>query len=53
MTPSELVERFLPSLADQAAHLTGNSFFDLSPARDLLGFIAERTWRGAMEKDTR
>ena len=49
-TPLELAERFLPpELAVQAAHLPGNCFYDLAPARDLLGFAAERTWRAVME----
>lgn len=49
LTLSELAERFLPSLAAQAAHLPGNCFYDLRPTRDQLGFVAERTWRAIME----
>ena len=50
-TPQELVDRWLPQLSDQAACLPGRSFYDLAPARDVLGFAAERTWREVMDRD--
>lgn len=48
-TARELAERHLPALADQVDRLTGNGFFDLTPPREQLGFVAERTWRAALE----
>ncbi len=48
-TARELAERHLPGLAGQLTRLTGNSFFDLTPTREQLGFVAERTWRVALE----
>ncbi len=51
LTVRELAERFLPSLAEQAARLPGNCFYDLAPTRDLLGFVAERVWRAEMERE--
>ena len=37
-------------LQAQADALPGRCFYDLAPARDLLGFVAERTWRGAVTR---
>ena len=49
-TALELAEKFLPAAqAAQAARLPGRSFYDLAPAREQLGFVAERTWRAALE----
>jgi nucleoside-diphosphate-sugar epimerase len=44
-TPSELAARHLPHLQAQADALPGRCFYDLAPAREHLGFAAERTWR--------
>ena len=49
-TASALAERHFPQLASDLLRLTGQTFFDLSPARELLGFVAERTWRKALEE---
>jgi len=49
-TPAELIERHLPELAAQAERLSGRCFYDLSAARELLGFEAERTWRKILEQ---
>lgn len=49
LTALELAERFLPTLASEASRLPGNCFYDLAPAREQLGFVAERTWRAAGE----
>ena len=48
-TARELAERHLPDLAGQVDRLNGNTFFDLTPARQHLGFVAERTWRAALD----
>jgi len=48
-TARELTERHLPDLAGQLTRLTGKGFFDLTPTREHLGFVAERTWRAALE----
>ncbi len=45
----DLAERHLPDLASQVERLTGNSFYDLTPTRDQLGFVAERTWRQVLD----
>ena len=44
-TARELTERHLPSLLGDLDRLTGKTFYDLTPAREQLGFVAERTWR--------
>lgn len=49
-TVAELTERHFPQLLPDLDRLTGNSFYDLTPARDQLGFVAERTWRKALEE---
>ncbi len=51
-TAREMAERYLPELASQVENLTGRTFYDLTPAREMLGFVAGLTWRGALaEKD--
>ena len=47
-TVGELTERHLPGLLPDLARLTGNTFYDLTPTRETLGFTAERTWREVM-----
>ena len=49
-TATALAERHLPQLVRDLPRLTGQTFFDLVPARELLGFTAERTWRKALEE---
>ena len=44
-TPQDLAAAHLPTLVDDARRFTHNSFYDLSPAREHLGFVAKRTWR--------
>lgn len=46
----ELTERHFPQLLPDLARLTGQTFYDLTPAREQLGFVAERTWRKALEE---
>ena len=46
----ELMERHFPQLLPGLARLTGHTFYDLAPAREQLGFVAERTWRKALEE---
>ena len=48
-TVRELTERHLPGLTPDLERLTGRTFYDLTPAREQLGFVAERTWRAALE----
>lgn len=48
-TAQELVERHFPGLLPQVDKLTGKTFYDLTPAREQLGFVAGRTWRGVLE----
>jgi nucleoside-diphosphate-sugar epimerase len=48
--PAELAERYLPELAEDARRLVRPCFYDTQPARDLLGFVAARTWRQALEE---
>ncbi len=48
-TVRELTARHLPHLVGDLDRLTGKTFFDLTPARDLLGFVAARTWRTWLE----
>ena len=50
-TVQDLTERHLPGLLSQLDRLTGNTFYDLTPARDLLGFRAEKTWRAVLERE--
>ncbi len=50
-TASALAERHLPQLMPDLPRLTGLTFFDLVPARELLGFTAERTWHKALEEE--
>ena len=50
-TASELTERHFPQLLPDLARLTGQTFYDLAPARDQLGFAAERTWRKVLEEN--
>lgn len=47
----ELIENHLPDLLPFADNLTGRSLYDLVPARDLLGFTAEYTWRRVLDSD--
>ncbi len=49
-TAAALAERHFPQLLPDLPRLTGQMFFDLVPARELLGFTAERTWRKALEE---
>ena len=49
VTARELAERHLPNLLGDLDRLTGKTFYDLTPAREQLGFVAERTWRGVLE----
>ena len=51
-TVRELAERHLPDLVPFLDRLTGGTFYDLTPARDQLGFFAARTWRQALEAPT-
>lgn len=46
----ELAERHLPNLLGDLDRLTGKTFYDLTPAREHLGFIAERSWRKVLEE---
>jgi UDP-glucose 4-epimerase len=46
----ELTERHFPTLLPDVVRVTGKTFFDLTPARDQLGFAAERTWRTFLEE---
>ncbi len=48
-TVQELTERHLPGLVPFLDRLTGQTFYDLAPAREQLGFAAEHTWRSALE----
>jgi UDP-glucose 4-epimerase len=50
-TARELTERHLPNLMPYLDRLTGGTFYDLTPAREQLGFVAERTWRQALEAE--
>ncbi len=50
LPPAELAERFLPQLAEDARRLARPCFYDTQPARDLLGFVAARTWRQVLEE---
>ncbi len=53
-TVRELTERHLPRLVPDLDKLTGQTFYDLAPAREHLGFTAEYTWRSvlnALESD--
>ena len=45
----ELTERHFPHLLPDLTRLTGNTFYDLVPARDLIGFTASHTWREALD----
>ena len=45
----ELAEQHLPDLVGQTDRLTGKSFFDLTPTREHLGFVADLTWRSVLE----
>ncbi|MGI4787454.1 MAG: NAD-dependent epimerase/dehydratase family protein [Janthinobacterium lividum] len=51
-TVAELTERHFPQLLPYLDCLTGNTFYDLAPAREQLGFVAERTWRKVLEEGT-
>ncbi len=44
-TVRELAERHLPGLVPDLDRLTGQTFYDLAPAREQLGFTAEHLWR--------
>ena len=50
-TAAELTERHFPQLLPDLARLTGQTFYDLAPAREQLGFVAGRTWRQVLEED--
>jgi hypothetical protein len=49
-TVHELTERHFPNLLPQLNKLTGRTFYDLAPAHEQLGFVAERTWRQVLEE---
>ena len=49
-TVQDLTERHFPQFLPDLDRLTGNTFFDLTPARDHIGFVAERTWRKMLEE---
>ena len=52
LTPAELASLYLPAnLAEDARRLTGNSFYDLIPASEQLGFAAQRTWRQVLAEE--
>ena len=46
---AELAERHFPQLLPYLPNLTGQTFYDLTPARERFGFRAERTWRKMLE----
>lgn len=48
-TAAELAERHLPALVSHLDRLTGQTFYDLAPAREQLGFVAEYTWRSVLD----
>ena len=48
-TVQELTERHLPGLLPFLDRLTGQTFYDLAPAREQLGFAAEHTWRSVLD----
>ena len=50
-TVRDLTERHLPNLVGDLGRLTGKTFFDLTPAREQLGFVAARTWRTWLETE--
>ncbi len=50
-TAATLAQRHFPQLLADLPRLTGQTFFDLVPARELLGFTAERTWRKVLEEE--
>lgn len=50
-TPQELAAEHLPQFVEDARRFTHNCFYDLSPARDVLGFVALRTWRQALDRE--
>lgn len=45
----ELTERHLPGLVPDLDRLTGQTFYDLTPAREQLGFVAEYTWCSVLD----
>ena len=49
-TVRDLTERHLPDLVPDLGKLTGGGFYDLSPAREQLGFTARRLWRTFLEE---
>ncbi len=50
-TVRDLTERHLPDLVGDLERLTGNTFYDLTPPREHLGFVAARTWRAWLEAE--
>ena len=46
-TPRTLIERFMPQLMKYADKVD-KCFYDLAPAREKLGFVAETSWRDAI-----
>lgn len=46
---AELTERHFPELLPYLPNLTGQTFYDLTPARQQLGFTVDRTWRKVLE----
>ncbi len=42
---SSLAERHFPQRLPDLPKLTGQTFYDLTPAREQLGFTAQKTWR--------
>ena len=50
-TPQELAAQHLPQLVDDARRFTQYSFYDLAPAREQLGFVAQRTWRQVLKSE--
>ncbi len=50
-TAQELAAQHLPQLVDDAHPFLHPCFYDLAPAREQLGFVAQRTWRKALEEE--
>ena len=48
-TVRDLTERYLPALVPDLGKLTGQTFYDLTPAREHLGFVAAHTWRSVLD----
>jgi nucleoside-diphosphate-sugar epimerase len=50
LTAAELAEKHLPNLVSEIPKLIGKSFYDLTPAREKLGFEAKTLWRTVLEE---